>query len=309
MTDMKKPAQRRAIPSNSSVAAHRHSIIEAALAEALIERGVTVPALRADGEIHRFDAPDKKRGNLSGWYVVPTHEVGVFGFWHTGEQQTVTLRGEYDPIAAEQARQAAERARRERQQQRVQDQARAASRARETWLQAGFALAEHPYLLAKGVQPHGLKAQGQTLLVPLFFAGKLVNLQRIAADGAKRFMKGGRIKGAACPVGRIAGASTVYICEGWATAATIHETTGHPVVAAMNAGNLEPVARRLRASLPDAEIIIAADNDRHTAGNPGYAAAHKAAEAIRAGLTWPRFPCTDCKCSDFNDLAKCKEAQ
>lgn len=39
------------------------------LAKALAARGVTDLAIRADGGIYRFDAPDKRRGNLAGWYV------------------------------------------------------------------------------------------------------------------------------------------------------------------------------------------------------------------------------------------------
>ncbi|MGO2133101.1 MAG: toprim domain-containing protein [Halomonas sp.] len=287
-----------------------HHSIESALVEALSAHGVTGLAITADGEIHRFDHPDKKRGNLSGWYVVPTHEIAVYGFWHTGEQQTVTLRGEHDPAAAEQARQAADKARRQRQQQRDRDQARTAEQARRVWLKAPIALTGHPYLVAKGVGVHGLKERQRELLVPLYADGKLVNLQRINDDGRKRFLKGGRITGAASLVGKIAGAQAVYLCEGWATAATIHESTGCPVVAAMNAGNLLHVARRLRAALPDeVRIIVAADNDQHTEGNPGIAAGRLAADAIRADLTWPRFPCAGCKCSDFNDLAQCEGAE
>lgn len=155
-----------------------------------------------------------------------------------------------------------------------------------------------------------LKERHRELLVPLYADGKLVNLQRINDDGRKRFLKGGRITGAASLVGKIAGASTVYLCEGWATAATIHEATGCPVVAAMNAGNLMHVARRLRAALPgEVAITVAADNDRHTPGNPGIAAGRLAADTIRASLTWPRFPCAGCKCSDFNDLDQCKGAK
>ncbi|MFG6178541.1 toprim domain-containing protein [Halomonas sp. THAF12] len=277
------------------------------MVEALAARGITGLAIRADGEVHRFDAPDKRRGNLSGWYVCPTPEVAVFGFWHTGEQQTVTLAGEHDPIAAEQARQAAERARHERDAQRQRDHAQAAKTARRLWAAAQPADHAHPYLQAKRTAPHGLRQQGDVLLVPLFCEGALVNLQRIHPDGGKRFMPRGRLKGAASLVGRLAGAGRVYLCEGWATAATLHEATGHPVVAAMTANNLATVGRALRQRLPaEVAITVAADNDHHTEGNPGITAGRAAAQAIRADLTWPRFPCPGCACTDFNDLARCQ---
>ncbi|MDZ7852329.1 MAG: toprim domain-containing protein [Halomonas sp.] len=285
----------------------KHTTIEAALADALASRGITGLAIRTDGDVHRFDAPDKRRGNLAGWYVCPTLEVAVFGFWHTGEQQTVTVAGEHDPIAAEQARQAAAKARRGREVRRQQEQAQAAQQARQTWAAAAPADHLHPYLTAKGVQPHNLRQRDGTLLVPLYAEKELVSLQRIHADGTKRFLTRGRIKGAASLVGRLAGAGHVYVTEGWATAAKIHEASGCPVVATMAANNLEPVARTLRRNLAaHIAITIAADNDRRTPGNPGLTYGRHAAEIIGADITWPRFPCEDCACSDFNDLAACE---
>lgn len=281
--------------------------IETALADALAARGVAGLAILTDGDVHRFDAPGKRQGNLAGWYVCPTPGVAVFGFWHTGEQQTVTVAGEHDPIAAEQARQAAMKARRERDIRRQHEQAQAAQQARQEWDAASLADHCHPYLTGKRVQPHNLRQQGDVLLVPLHADGELVNLQRIRVDSTKRFLKRGRIKGAASLVGRLAGTGQVYVTEGWATAATIHEASGCPVVATMAANNLEPVARTLRRNLPaHIGITIAADNDRLTPGNPGLTYGRHAAEIIGADITWPRFPCEDCACSDFNDLAACE---
>src|SRR5690554_7927528 len=134
--------------------------IETALANVLATHGVTGLAIRADGDVHRVDAPDKRRGNLAGWYVCPALGVAVFGFWHTGEQQTVTVAGEHDPIAAEQARQAAAKARREREVRRQQDQAQAAQQARQEWDAADLADQCHPYLATKHVQPHNLRQRG-----------------------------------------------------------------------------------------------------------------------------------------------------
>lgn len=281
--------------------------IETALADALAARGITGLAIRADGDVYRFDAPGKRRGNLAGWYVCPTMEMAVYGFWHTGEQQTVTVAGAHNPIATEQARQAAEKARNEREAWRQRERARASQQARQEWAAAAQADHRHPYLTAKHVQPHNLRQQSDILLVPLYADGELLNLQRIRADGTKRFLKRGRIKGAASLVGRLAGAGHVYVTEGWATAATIHEASGCPGVATMAANNLEPVARTLRHNLPaHIGITIAADNDRRTPGNPGLTYGRQAAEIIGADITWPRFPCEDCACSDFNDLAACE---
>ncbi len=54
---------------------------------------------------------------------------------------------------------------------------------------------DHPYLIAKGVRSHSLRQRGDELLVPLYSGGVLVNLQRIAPDGSKRFLFGGADQG------------------------------------------------------------------------------------------------------------------
>jgi putative DNA primase/helicase len=304
MRKVRPPARGRTHTSN---ALRKHTTIHTALADALATRGVTRLAICADGEVQRFDSPDKPRGNNNGWYVCPTLEVAVFGFWHTMERQTVSLAGEHGPIAAEEARQAAAKARRMWEARRKQEQAQVALQARQEWEAAAQADHNHPYLTTKHVQPHSIRQQGGVLLVPLFAEGELVNLQRIHADGTKRFLKRGRIKGAASLVGRLTGAEHVYVTEGWATAATIHEASGCPVVATMTANNLAAVVRTLRYNLaPQVRITIAADNDRRTPGNPGLTYGRHAAEIIGADITWPRFPCEDCTCSDFNDLAACE---
>jgi putative DNA primase/helicase len=70
-------------------------------------------------------------------------------------------------------------------------------------------------------------------------------------------------------------------------------------VAAIDAGNLLPVAEVMRRKYPQAQIIIAADNDHHQNGeaNTGREAAEKAALSV-AG--WVSMPPTDYK-ADWND--------
>ena len=79
------------------------------------------------------------------------------------------------------------------------------------------------------------------------------------------------------------------MCEGFATGASIHECTGHAVAVAFNAGNLEAVAIALRSKYPDLKIIIAADDDHQTSGNPGLTKANAAVKAAYASLAVPVF--------------------
>ncbi len=153
----------------------------------------------------------------------------------------------------------------------------AADAAQAAW-DAATVAKDHPYLITKGVQSHGLRVAAQAhkarlwnrqagewqevttcrpgdLLIPLHHDGQLVNMQRIDQQGGKRFIMGGQKKGASFSIG--ASDSPGWIAEGYATAATVHEVTGQLAVVAFDAGNLPVVA----AQFPDQVSKVAADND------------------------------------------------
>ena len=73
---------------------------------------------------------------------------------------------------------------------------------------------------------------------------------------------------------------------------------------AFNSGNLLPVAQALRGKYPCLTLVICADDDWKTEGNPGMTAATAAARAVGGLLAVPNFdglPRGD-KDTDFNDL-------
>lgn len=202
----------------------------------------------------------------------------------------------------------AERAARAEAEQR-QRQQMAAERANRLWHGATAANLLHPYLTAKGIKPHTLRQSGGVLLVPLYHSGELMNLQCIGADGGKRFLSGGRVKGCYSLVGIMTAGKPLYLCEGLATGATIHEETGLPVVCAMNCGNLLEVGRHLQRRHPEAVLIVAGDDDRQTEGNPGKAAAIATASALGCGLILPPWSGSEPPTlTDFNDLRQWQEA-
>lgn len=261
-----------------------------------------------DGEIHRFHVPGDKQGALNGWYVLYLDAIasGAFGSWKVGGTSTWCSREPADPREAEQVRQRIEEARRRREAERQRRQQLAAEIAQRWWSNARRADPAHAYIVAKGVRPYGLRQRGDDLLVPLYANGLLVNLQRIALDGSKRFLSGGKVQTSYSTLGAIVPDRPLCICEGWATGATLHQS-GYTVAAAMNAGNLKPVALALRAKYPDLQIIIAGDDDRETAGqinsNPGYVAATAAAQAVGGLLMFPEWPAdAPTHLTDFNDL-------
>ncbi|OWL88847.1 toprim domain-containing protein [Halopseudomonas aestusnigri] len=266
----------------------------------------------ADGMIHRFTVPGDRPGSNNGWYVLHAGVIasGAFGSWKIGDCHTWTSREPADQREAHHLRQQMEQARRQREAEQRQRQQATAEYARKLWRDARRADPEHPYLTAKGCRPHALRQLGDALLVPLTHKGELMNVQRIHPDGSKRFLSGGRVKGCCSPLGLIQAGQPLYLCEGWATGATLHENTGHPVACAMNAGNLLAVGQQLQRTYPDALLIVAGDDDRQTEGNPGKTAAITAAATLGCGLILPPWsgdePLT---MTDFNDLRQWQEGK
>lgn len=228
-----------------------------------------------------------------------------------GSWQIWNSRRPVDHLEEQLVSQRIEQARRQREAEQHKRQQATADEASAMWTTAAPAATTHPYLLSKDCQPHNLRQQGGVLLVPLYLERQLVNLQRIHPDGTKRFMGGGRVTGAYSPLGvRLEPGQHIYICEGWATGATIHEYTGAAVACAMNAGNLLPVGDRLRLAYPDNPLIIAGDDDRQTKGNPGRTAAERAARALGCELIFPPWRGDEpLSLSDFNDLYLWRKAK
>jgi len=161
-------------------------------------------------------------------------------------------------------------------------------------------------LVRKAVTGHGVRYASDVLLVPLLDEiGKLWNVQRIQADGSKRFLSGGRVSGCFHVIGDAASSAWVLVAEGYATAATLHEASGYAVAVAFNAGNVKHVTRALRQKFPAAKLLICADNDRETEAktgkNPGAIVATEAAKAELCSWCMPAaLPDGG---TDYNDLA------
>jgi len=277
---------------------------------AMYRSGIAPPdSVEGDGQLYRFHVEGDRCGSRNGWYCLHAdgRAAGAFGSWKTGFRSTWTASGlrltEAEREAFGELAQAARtKARTER---RAKHEARA-TEARTVWAAALPANPTHSYLMAKGVQPLNLRQSGTALLVSLLdIYGRLWNVQHIMPDGTKRF-RPGRAGGLYSPIGDLTNPATLLICEGWATGATLHEESGRPVLCAMNAGNLLPVANAARIAWPGADLVICADNDRKTTGNPGLTAATAAAKAVGARLAVPEFP-EGASGSDFNDLANLRK--
>jgi putative DNA primase/helicase len=276
--------------------------------DAIEAAGLTPPAdIVVDGSIRRF-SPNGDKSDLAAYYCLHDHgdgfTAGFFGCWRSGHYQVWTSKPDHEltPGQRQEYRQRIEKLKADAEAERKKKAATASRQAASIWESAKPATEDHPYLTNKGIKPHGARIDDRgCLLIPVMgLSGNIQSIQYIDGDGGKKFHPGGIIKG---NFWRIDGkGDTIIICEGYATAVTCREATGATVIIAFNAGNLRPVAEAIRNAYPDKQIIIAADDDRSTPGNPGLTKGRDAAKAIGAALVYPEFQDNE-PGSDFNDLA------
>ncbi len=255
------------------------------------------PKLIADGRLRRFYNQGDKRGTLNGAYklCIDGRPAGYLENFRTGAKFNWKFDGPIQDFTPEERRKFAEQQRQRKEQRDREELAKnlnTANRAQHIMANAKPVL-NHPYLERKQVKAHGTKDYKGALVVPLFNASlRLMNLQFISADGTKRFLTGGQKKGCFWWIG--GKTEKVLIAEGFATAASLHQATGHQCFIAFDAGNLPSVAAIVRAKRPDATIVICADNDTN---GRGQQAAEEAALACDGLIAMP-----DIEGFDFNDL-------
>lgn len=288
--------------------------------------GEDPPELVADGRRHYFGRKKKSWYRLremttrGGSRVV----VGGFGNYKHGIDERVDV--DWKGISAEErqhlqaqreataAREAAERQRRA---------AWAKMTAAELW-RAASPTGTSAYLQRKGLEGEACRyLPDGSIVIPLLRydlpkADALQACQRIfpqqlrdartgEPDGDKRYTAGFQKDRCALRLGMVVVGEPILVCEGYATGLTIRMATGRrlPVFVALDAHNLVLVCQMLLELFPKAWLLVCADDDWQTEGNPGRAAAKKAAKQMgRCDIVWPVFPPgrRGKKDTDFNDL-------
>lgn len=264
-------------------------MIEAAFQAAMADSGlVSRDAILADGRLRRFRVDGDGGGNRNGWYVLFSDGIpsGAFGSWKTGIKGIWCAKKKIDLTSAERAehKRRMDVVRKAREAEDMAEKQAARVKATTIWTPLPPAPDGHPYLIKKGVKSYGPRLSRGALVIPLHdSAGVMHSLQFIDGEGNKRFLSGGRKRGCYFAIG--SPSESFCIAEGYATGASIYESTGFPVAVAFDAGNLLPVAQAIRQKFPDAKIILCGDNDSNTPGNPGLAKARAAAAAVGGFLT------------------------
>ena len=267
--------------------------------------GVCPNEIIADSKLHRCHTVGKP-GSMDAAYVLYPDDPpsGWWQNWRTGQKGTWTAKGE-KPLTNTDRQTLARRIeadRKRRDEEQAHKWAEATQRAQAIPDQAEPCQA-HPYLEYKGVVPCPRLRVGDDglLLVPVLGPdGKARTLQTISADGVKLFMSGGKAGGGYFPIGA-AKDGPLLICEGLATGLSVHQATNYTTLVAFNAGNLRAVAQTARQRYPDRSLIVCADDDRQTEGNPGRTKATAAAQATGGKLAMPVFNDGQAG-TDFNDL-------
>ncbi|AEA59762.1 VapE domain-containing protein [Burkholderia gladioli] len=227
----------------------------------------------ADGKPHRY-GPKKKH-----WYSL--HEIvragsvvgytGAFGEWSADDNGAQKFEWQGSTLAPDvlaETRQRQEKTERAELEKRQNAAKLAANRARQQWGEAQLE-GQSQYLDRKQITAEGVRFdQDGTLFVPMWHfsvdEARMVGLQKITPDGAKRFNKGTEKKGAECRLGESsADDRVVMIAEGYATGRSIRMATDGaiPVSVCFDAGNIMFAARALRAAYPDVHVLICADDD------------------------------------------------
>jgi len=266
--------------------------VEVQIKSAMLNAGLQPPKdLKLDGRLHRFATAGKKK-NDNGWYVFFSDGIpaGKFGCWREGIEGKFIADVGRELTAAE--RMAHTRRMAEAQAIRDAEKSKRNEVAADTvsaiWESAGAASPDHPYLKRKGINPHGVRITGDgRLIAPLYSPdGDLMSLQYISEGGDKLYHAGGATKGGSWSIGDPGG--TIFIAEGFATAATIHEETGECCIIAYSASNIVPVAQSIREQYGTMqEVVIVADNDESGTGR-NYA--DQAAAKMGARVVMPNVP-------------------
>lgn len=282
----------------------------AEFAQAIKAAGLLIegdPAM--DGKIHRVPVVDGKPRAKDGAYVgfLDGRPSGHIQNFRSGHKESWTATGLQltDEERAQLAAQA-QLAKLRRAADLEAQYEKAAERSLARWdrLPGEPANDDNAYLSRKGVGAHGVRFNGQKLVVPVRDVdGKLWSLQSIGAEegGRKLFERGGRKTGNMHVIGDIVPGQNILVAEGYATGASLHEASGKAVAIAFDSGNIDSVVGALKQRYPENPIYIMGDDDRLTKQNVGVQKAMAAAQKHEVGVAFPEFASPG-KASDFNDL-------
>lgn len=307
--------------------------------QALEEEGLIIDGSPImDGKIHRVKTTNDKGRELSGAYIgylnnnfpagfIQNFKTGIKKNWKMQIEKNQSNNIKSPKELHEQIKKDQEL----REKEILALQEKTALKLEDEYNNARWANSNHAYLKKKGFDENFYLKQDNkgSLLIPLKDEnGKLWSVQRIFPNGDKiigviktQEEKDQGVEYLAKKQGcfHIIGAKTLhnlkefYICEGFATGATLYKALNKPIIMAVDAGNLENVVKKLSTLYSDRNITIFADNDlkKELKGleNTGKKTALEIKEKYsNVSVILPNFTQEQSSqgMSDFNDLMSLK---
>lgn len=284
-------------------------------AQVLENAGLVIQGLpQMDGAIHRVTTRDDKKGAKSGAYraYLDGRPAGWYRDYRSADDSPtnwVFSGGEqHDPLARLHLRAFAQQQRDDNARKLQQQYNKQAGYARSYINRLPQATA-HEYLTRKGIRAApGVRLNNKNELVIPFSNGRgeIRSYQRIPVTGGKdaRILKDSEKTGNWFTFGTPENGRPLLFAEGYATAASLHEATGLPVLMTVDASNMIAVAENARQIWTDSPFVFCADNDHQREINKGVFSATKAAEVTNGEVIIPAF--TEAEkaqgLTDFNDL-------
>lgn len=274
-------------------------------------QGLVVNHLDLTGAVVRVPvraAPSIKpdTGNQkSGWYVcneLSGNYFATYGNWRTGEQHKWSSINTNDlaPVDRQALQKQMEEAVKRAEEAKKIRHDEVAAEVQERYKKCQPVIA-HEYLKSKNVKSYGLKQLNESLIVPVLSptTGELRSLQYIDKKGQKRFVSASEIKGnifvIGCELGQLATQEQLVVVEGYATAATVYESTKIATVCVFSANFTLEALSNIR-KICQARLYIALDNDE---SGVGERKAKEVASAIPNSFV--RIPSAR---GDYNDMAQ-----
>ncbi|EQA2520001.1 LPD7 domain-containing protein, partial [Escherichia coli] len=284
-------------------------------AQVLENAGLVIQGLpQMDGAIHRVATRDDKKGAQSGAYkaYLDGRPSGWYRDYRSADNSPTTWtfsRAEnIDPLARLHLKASAQQNRDEKERKLQQQYNKQAGYAR-SYLNGLPQATAHEYLTRKGIRAApGVRLNNKNELVIPFSNGRgeIRSYQRIPVTGGKdaRILKGSEKSGNWFAFGTPENGRPLLFAEGYATAASLHEATGLPVLMTIDADNMINVAKNARKIWTDSPFVFCADNDHQRKINKGVSSAKKAAASTHGEVIIPAF--TEAEkaqgLTDFNDL-------
>ncbi|HGV7777215.1 TPA: LPD7 domain-containing protein [Escherichia coli] len=284
-------------------------------AQVLENAGLVIQGLpQMDGAIHRVATRDDKKGAQSGAYkaYLDGRPSGWYRDYRSADNSPTTWtfsRAEnIDPLARLHLKASAQQNRDEKERKLQQQYNKQAGYAR-SYLNGLPQATAHEYLTRKGIRAApGVRLNNKNELVIPFSNGRgeIRSYQRIPVTGGKdaRILKGSEKSGNWFAFGTPENGRPLLFAEGFATAASLHEATGLPVLMTVDADNMINVAKNARQIWTDSPFVFCADNDHQRKINKGVSSAKKAAASTHGEVIIPAF--TEAEkaqgLTDFNDL-------